>query len=81
MSKKKDNSKKDLVQKDIVGYSIESLKEKLLWFKKELFNLRFQRSLGDLKNTSRFSVIRKNIARIQTELTARCKSSKTVGRK
>ncbi len=76
MSKKEDNLKKD-----IANHSNESLAEKLVWFKKELFNLRFQKSLGDLKNTGRFAVIRKNIARIQTELTARKKQLKSTGGK
>jgi len=42
-------------------------------FKKELFNLRFQKTLGELTNTSRFAKVRKNIARVETELTRRRK--------
>jgi large subunit ribosomal protein L29 len=63
MSKKKTSDK--------VAYdeqSVSSLREHLVLFKKELFNLRFQKVLGELKNTSRFSVVRKNIARIKTAL-------------
>jgi large subunit ribosomal protein L29 len=51
------------------GLSVEKLREKLVFFKKELFNLRFQKSLGELSNTSRFSVVKKSIARVNTELT------------
>lgn len=35
-------------------------------FKKELFNLRFQKVSGSMTNTSRFSVVKKTIARIKT---------------
>jgi large subunit ribosomal protein L29 len=37
--------------------------------KKEQFNLRFQRANGQLENTHRVRVVRKDIARIQTVLT------------
>jgi large subunit ribosomal protein L29 len=51
--------------------SIEKLKESLFLLKKELFNLRFQLTLGELNNTSRFKVIKKDVARINTELSRR----------
>lgn len=35
-------------------------------FKKELFNLRFQKANGTISSLSRFSVVRKTIARIKT---------------
>lgn len=50
------------------------LSARLLDLKKELFNLRFQKVLGELKNTSRFSVVKKDIARIKTEITKRLNS-------
>ena len=34
--------------------------------KKDLFNLRFQKNNGQLKNPAKFSETRKNIARIKT---------------
>jgi large subunit ribosomal protein L29 len=37
----------------------------------ELFNLRFQRASGQLKNTARVSEVRKTIARIKTLLRER----------
>ena len=64
-------NKSELLMKDIDGQTIEKLNEKLVQFKKELFNLRFQKTLGELKNTSRFLQVRKGIARLQTELTKR----------
>jgi large subunit ribosomal protein L29 len=63
-----------LSAKELVGQTIEELNKKRVLFKKELFNLRFQKTLGELKNTSRFSVVKKTIARINTELTIRLKT-------
>ena len=37
----------------------------------ELFNLRFQRTSGQLSNTARFSAVRKEIARMKTVLRER----------
>ena len=37
-------------------------------FKKDLFNLRFQKNNGQLKNPSKFRETRKNIARLKTLL-------------
>ncbi len=42
--------------------------------KKELFNLRFQNATNQLENTARIKEVRKNIARIQTVLTAKSKA-------
>ena len=42
--------------------------------KKELFNLRFQNATNQLDNTARIQEVRKNIARIQTVMTAKSKS-------
>jgi large subunit ribosomal protein L29 len=39
--------------------------------KEELFNLRFQNVTGQLENSSRLGVVRKQIARINTELRER----------
>ncbi len=36
--------------------------------KKELFNLRFQHATGQLENTARVGTVRKEVARINTEL-------------
>jgi large subunit ribosomal protein L29 len=66
-------SKLKLSHKEIIGQSVEKLREQLILLKKELFNLRFQKSLGELKTTHAFAFVRKNIARIKTELTKRSK--------
>jgi len=44
----------------------QSLQDRLLEYKKKYFNLRFQKSSGQLDNTSRVSKVRKLIARIKT---------------
>lgn len=51
---------------DLVGKTADELKEMLGYMKKELFNLRFQKVTGELKNTARFRELRRDIARIQT---------------
>ena len=66
-------SKKKIKVEDIPNKSEKLLFDDLLLLKKELFNLRFQKSLGELKDFSKFSKVRKNIARIKTELNKRIK--------
>jgi large subunit ribosomal protein L29 len=39
--------------------------------RRELFNLRVQAQTGQLENSARIRLLRKDIARIETELTAR----------
>lgn len=51
---------------DLKVMSKDLLQDELLKLKKEQFNLRFQRATGQLENTSRVDVIRKEIARIKT---------------
>ena len=46
--------------------SEDQLNDELLNLKKEQFNLRFQRATGQLENTSRVRVVRREIARIKT---------------
>jgi large subunit ribosomal protein L29 len=55
---------------ELKGKNLDELNVLLLNFKKELFNLRFQRSAGSLTNTARFSTVRRTVARIMTMLTA-----------
>jgi len=44
----------------------DKIKEKLADLKKELFNLRFQNSVGQLENTETLSNVKKDIARFYT---------------
>ncbi len=46
------------------------LNQALVDAKKELFNLRFQNATNQLDNTARIGEVKKNIARIQTVLSA-----------
>ena len=46
--------------------SDEELQEEYRQYKEELFNLRFQNAVGQLKNTARIRDVRKNIARVLT---------------
>ena len=53
--------------------SAAELQEELVAAKKELFNLRFQNATNQSDNTSRIKEVRRNIARIQTVITAKSK--------
>lgn len=56
---------------DLKEKSVAQLNDELVAAKKELFNLRFQNATNQLDNTSRIKEVRKNIARIQTIITAK----------
>ncbi len=51
--------------------SDDELKDSLLGLRKEAFNLRFQRTSGQLENTARIREVRRDIARIKTVLRQR----------
>ena len=57
--------------KDLNTKSAAELNDELVAAKKELFNLRFQNATNQLDNTARIKEVRKNIARIQTVITAK----------
>jgi len=44
----------------------DQLEQEILTLKKEQFNLRFQRASGQLENTARVGVVRRDIARAKT---------------
>ena len=56
--------------------TLDELKLKETELKQELFNLTFQNSVGQLKNTSSIRTVRKDIARVKTII-----HEKTVGAK
>lgn len=64
----------DLSAKELIHHTTDELIKKRIQYKKEFFNLRFQSTLGELKNTSRFAVVKKIIARINTELNMHLKT-------
>ena len=57
--------------KEILDKSTEELREELVKFKKEAFNLRFQKAGGQLENTARVRFVRRSIAQILTILNSR----------
>lgn len=60
---------------DIRTKSADELNDQLLQLKKEQFNLRFQKASGQLENTARVSVVRRDIARIKTIIGERARST------
>ena len=63
---------KNLMEKDL-----QALRDEVVACRKELFNLRLNSLVGQLKDTSQFSKIRKQIARIKTAMTIK---ERSVGR-
>ena len=51
---------------DLRAMTVDQLDDELLRLKKEQFNLRFQRTTGQLENSSRVRVVRRDIARVKT---------------
>ena len=66
---------------EIKKMSSEELNKKLLDFKSELLNLRFQLAINQLENPMRIKAVKKDVARIKTILNERnkkgfCQNSK-----
>ncbi len=59
---------------DLRSKSATELSQELVAAKKELFNLRFQNATNQLDNTARIKEVRRNIARIQTVISANLKN-------
>jgi len=59
--------------------SADELNTQLANLKKEQFNLRFQRANGQVENTGRIRVLRRDIARIQTVLTEQRRAAQAKG--
>jgi large subunit ribosomal protein L29 len=51
---------------DIKAMTDDQLTDEVQKLKKEQFNLRFQRATGQLENSSRVRVVRRDIARVKT---------------
>jgi len=51
---------------DLKMLSDDQLNDELLKLKKEQFNLRFQKATGQLENTARVRVVRRDVARVKT---------------
>ena len=57
--------------KELRDLKSEELMNKLNDFKSELFSLRFQLATGQLENTARIKMVKKDIARVKTILAER----------
>tara|TARA_A100001011_G_scaffold378082_1_gene442470 strand:- start:3715 stop:3903 length:189 start_codon:yes stop_codon:yes gene_type:complete len=53
-------------KKEIKKLTKLQMEESVNKFKKDLFNLRFQKVNGQIKNSSKITEIKKNIARLKT---------------
>ncbi len=53
---------------DCRAMTVDQLQDQLVNLKKEQMNLRFQQASGQLENSSRIRVVRRDIARIKTVL-------------
>ena len=51
---------------EIRELSLEELEVKVNELKQELFNLKFQKTLGQLQNTTKIRQVKRDIARIKT---------------
>ena len=56
---------------EIQKFSSDDLQAKLQEARAELFNLRFQMATSQLDNTARVKLVKRDIARVQTEIRAR----------
>ena len=55
---------------EIKNMTVDEMNEKLAGLKEELFALRFQLAVNQLENTARLKAVKKDIARITTNLSA-----------
>ena len=61
----------ELASAQLRGFDDDRLVDELRKAKEELFNLRFQSATGQLENHGRLRAVRKDIARIYTEMSER----------
>lgn len=58
-----------MTAKEIREQSVEQLENKVNELKLELFNLKLQKTLGQLQDTAKIRTVKRDIARIKTILT------------
>lgn len=56
---------------EIRDLSVDELHAKALELEKELFNLKFQLHTGHLENSARIEQVRRDVARVKTELSSK----------
>ena len=55
---------------EIKDMTVDEMNQKLVSLKEELFALRFQLAINQLDNTARLKAVKKDIARVKTQLNA-----------
>jgi large subunit ribosomal protein L29 len=60
---------------ELRGKTPDQLREDLVRLKKEAFNLRFQKATGQLENTARMQVARRDAARVKTILNEKARKA------
>ena len=58
----------DMNASDLRDKTPDELRDQLVQLKKEAFNLRFQQATGQLENTARMKIVRRDAARVKTVL-------------
>jgi large subunit ribosomal protein L29 len=66
---------------EIRNLSVEAIQAKLNDAKEELMNLRFQQATGELTDTSRLRIVRRDVARLATILNEHAAGDKQAGGK
>ena len=78
-TKKTTAAKASSKTEDFRAKSVDELGTQLSGLKKEQFNLRFQRANGQVENTGRIRILRRDIARIETVLTEQRRAAQAKG--
>ena len=65
-----------MLANDIRNMSVDELLTQEKELKQELFNLKFQKTLGQLQDTAKIRTVKRDIARIKTILTEKTKTDK-----
>jgi large subunit ribosomal protein L29 len=63
-----DERKRRMNAQELRDKTPDQLREQLTALKKEAFNLRFQQATGQLENTARVRVVRRDVARVMSVL-------------
>ncbi len=66
---------------DLRDKTPDQLRDQLASLKKEAFNLRFQKATGQLENTSRMQVVRRDAARVKTILNQKAAAAASADQK
>ncbi len=59
---------------ELRALTLEELRQKEIDLRKELFNLRFQKTTGEIENPMRIKQVRRDIARVLTVMTEKRKT-------